>query len=243
MKNLYLTLVILTLTLTTFAQVTDLTIRAGADIWKVGFTASSLQVNCGLCPSIAAKSSEAQTIINELQDSVYVVGYTRTGISISIGASVFHPAVRAEIQISPSMRNLGAEGDNSGRYVNRNVSGFIGVNPLIFSEYAGRYYLGDAQTFFLDFTDAGIYAQFSADGGFEEFVRSTNNLAVLARFQPTLWDSDQKRIGLSIRSGLRMWLLGNSKTDGPFLSANGLPKKVKPHTDWFLGLALKVTLF
>jgi hypothetical protein len=243
MKKLYLSLVILTLTLQSFAQVTDFRVRLGGDLWKVGYTASSLQVNCGLCPRIAETSIAAQALINELQDSVSVVGYTRTGISLAVGASIFHPAVRAEFQISPSMRNLGAEAGSAGRYVNRNVSMLVGLNPLIFSEYAGRYYLGDAQTFFLDFTDAGIYAQFSYDGGFEEFVRSTNNMAIMARFQPTLWDSDQKRIGISIRSGYRMWLLGSNKMEGPFLSPNGLPKKVKPHNDWFLGLALKVTLF
>ena len=231
------------ITLTSFAQISDLTVRVGADIWKVGYTASSLQINCGLCPRIIEQAPEYQGIISELQDSVAIVGYTRKGAVISVSANLFSPAIVGEIQLSPSMRNLGAEGEPSGRYVNRNVSAIIGFNPMVLTEYLGRYYLGDAQTFFLDFTDAGIYAQFSYDGGFEEFVRSTNNIAVMARFQPTIWDSDQKRFGVSIRTGARMWLLGNKKADGPFISPNGLPRKVKPHSDWFIGIALKARIF
>ena len=92
-------------------------------------------------------------------------------------------------------------------------------------------------------SDGGVYVQASYDTGFEEFVRSTNNLAVLARWQPTVWLSDEQKVGIALKTGARMWLLGNGKPEGPFVNANGIPKKVKPGMDWFVGIGLKVAPF
>ena len=225
------------------AQVSNIEIRVGGDLWRLSYTASSSQINCGLCPQIIGKEPGTELIISDLQDSVTNMSYTRSGLSLGLSASILSPAIRVEVQISPSMRKLNTEKDRVGRYVNRNISALIGINPMQLSEYGGKYYLGTSQDLFLDLSDMGVYAQFSYDGGFEEFVRSTNNVAILARLQPTLWLNDQKQFGVSLRAGGRAWLLGNSQAEGPFIGANGLPKKVKPKMDWFLGIAVKISPF
>lgn len=229
----------LALCVPTWAQVTNIEVRVSGDLWKLSYTAASSQINCGLCPKIIAQEPLAQGVIDELQDSVIHTRYVRPGVRIAVGASLFSPAFRLEMQVGPSMRKLNDQGEDAGRYVNRNISAFVGVNPLQLSEFAGKFYLGSAQRLFLDMSDMGFYMQFSYDGGFEEYVRSTNNMAMLVRAQPTLWLSDDRQLGISLRGGLRMWLLGNGSEDGPFSDSNGLPKKIRPNTDWFIGLAIK----
>ncbi|RMG29374.1 MAG: hypothetical protein D6730_04005 [Bacteroidetes bacterium] len=243
MKSIISMSIALVLTLQLHAQVSGIEIRLGGDLWKTGYTASSSQINCGLCPRLANQSPETLELIRELQDSVVSEHYTRTGSTVAIAASLISPAFRVEVQVGPSMRKLNQDAEQIGRYVNRNISAFVGLNPMQLTEYAGRYYLGAAQSFYLDLSDGGVYAQFSYDGGFEEFVRSTNNVAILARWQPTIWLSDEKQFGLALRGGLRYWLLGNGNARGPFTDANGLPKKVKPAPDWFLGFAIKIAPF
>ena len=225
------------------AQITDLQVRVGADTWKLSYVASSSQINCGLCPQIIGSIPGAENIISGLQDSVSQYNYGRSGVNLALSASIFHPAIRAEVQLSPSMRKLNTHTDQVSRYANRNISAFVGINPMQFDGFMGRYYLGRSQQLYLDMSDAGIYAQFSFDGGFEEYARSVTNVALLARWQPTLWLSDERRLGFSLRAGARMWMLGNSSRTGPFMGSNGLPKKVKPDPDWFLGIAVKVRPF
>lgn len=225
------------------AQVNDMQLRVGWDMWKLGYTASSLQINCGLCPYIIEQEPGAELAIAQLRDSMNVEKYMHGGFNLAISASFLSPALRGELQISPSMRRLDTESERVNRYANRNLSLIVGFNPLQLSEYAGRFYLGSSQRFYLDVSDAGAYVQISYDGGFEEFVRSTNNVAVMARFQPTVWLSDQQQFGISVRSGMRMWMLGNGKAEGPFLNSSGIPRRVKPDPDWFLGLALIISPF
>ncbi len=220
------------------AQISGMQIRAGWDMWKLGYTASSLQINCGLCPYIIEQEPGAELAIAQLRDSIRTEKYLHGGFNLAISASFLSPALRGELQISPSMRRLDTESERVNRYANRNMSLLMGFNPLQLSEYAGRFYLGSKQRFYLDVSDAGAYVQFSYDGGFEEYVRSTSNVAVLARFQPTVWFSDQQRLGFSLRSGMRMWLLGNGNPEGPFLNSSGIPRRVKPDPDWFLGFSL-----
>ncbi|MEL6671358.1 MAG: hypothetical protein AAFR61_04175 [Bacteroidota bacterium] len=243
MKKLSILSVIFWLSSSLFAQISNVDIRVGADVWKLSYTYSSAQVNCALCPQIIAAYPEAEGTILSMQDSVVSHAYTRGGLSVAVGASILWPGLRAELQITPSMRRLATDIASSGRYANRNISALIGVNPMQFYPYAGRFYLGDAQKAFLDLSDLGIYAQFSYDAGFEEFVRSTTNIGVLGRWQPTVWTSDQQRVGISLRLGGRMWLMGNQDAEGPFVSPSGLPKKVRPNADWFMGLGLKVNVF
>ena len=245
MKNYYILVLLLILSITTHAQVSNIEIRVGGDLWKLGYTVSSSQINCGLCPQIIGENPDIQSTIFNLQDSVTINRYRRSGLNLALSASIGIPALRGEIQIGPSMRRLNTENDQIGRYANRNISLFFGVNPMQFSTYFGKYYIGTDPTtaYFLDLSDAGIFAQFSYDGGFEEYVRSTNNMALLARWQPTLWLNDQKRVGVALRGGARLWLLGNLNPEGPFIAPNGLPKKVRPEADWFAGIALKITPF
>ena len=244
MKRFLLFLSTLVLASSVFAQVNNLEIRLGGDVWKVGYTASSAQINCGLCPQIIQRSPETTSVIAGLQDSITTESYYRTGLNLSIGASIGWPALRAELQISPSMRRPSLEETLSGQtYANRNISGFIGINPMAFDQYAGRYYLGYTRRWYLDLTDGGVFMQLSYDNGFEEYVGSMNNLAVLVRWQPTIWTSDQKRFGFALRGGARTWLLGNSKPDGPFVTPNGVARKVKPEPDWFFGFAIKIVPF
>jgi hypothetical protein len=243
MKKFYLLFALAACCLHLPAQVNGIQIRAGWDMWKLGYTASSLQINCGLCPYIIEQQPGAELAIAQLRDSINVEKYMHGGLTLAIGASFLSPALRGELQISPSMRRLNTESERVNRYANRNISLILGFNPLQLSEYAGRFYLGSNQRFYLDVSDAGAYVQLSYDGGFEEFVRSTNNVAVMARFQPTVWLSDQQRFGVSIRSGMRMWMLGNGKADGPFLNSSGIPRRVKPDPDWFLGIALILAPF
>lgn len=242
MKKITLLTTFVALLLNCTAQITDVRVRLGADYWKLGYVASSSQINCGLCPQIIEQEPSTLFAINNLKDSIITESYLNRGLVVAVSASVFSPAIRAEVQISPSMRKL-TNSNDQGRYVNRNISGLIGVNPLQFSPFAGRFYLGQTQKLFLDFSDGGVYAQFSYDGGFEEYVRSTNNIAMLVRWQPTLWLTDQKTMGVSLRGGARMWMLGNNHPEGPFHAAGGLPRKVKPNADWFLGLAVQMTVF
>ncbi|MEZ4776525.1 MAG: hypothetical protein R3D00_25340 [Bacteroidia bacterium] len=242
MKNLSLLIVFAAIAFHATAQITDIQVRFGADIWKLGYTASSLQINCGLCPQLIEQQPNTVFAINSLKDSLISENYINRGAVIAVSGAIWSPAIRAEIQISPSMRKL--DGENAqGRYVNRNFSTMIGINPLQFSKFAGRFYLGETQKLFLDFSDGGVYAQFSYDGGFEEYVRSTNNIALMARWQPTLWTSDQKRFGIALRGGAKVWMLGNENPEGPFLTPTGLPKKVRPDTDWFMGAAIRMTIF
>ncbi|MEM7657654.1 MAG: hypothetical protein AAF399_16100 [Bacteroidota bacterium] len=244
MKRTILLSAFLAVALTAFSQVNNLEIRLGADLWKVGYSASSAQINCGLCPQILERSPETMSVINGLQDSVITERYFRTGPSLSVGASIGWPALRAELQISPSMRRLGQDSVSAGQsYANRNISGFIGINPMAFDRYAGRFYLGYTRRWFMDLTDGGIFLQLSYDNGFEEYVGSMNNMALMVRWQPTIWTSDKQRLGFALRGGARTWLLGNSKPEGPFVTPNGVAKKVKPYPDWFLGFAIKVVPF
>lgn len=244
MKRTVLLLPALVLSLVLSAQVSNLEIRISGDMWKLGYYASSAQTNCGLCPQIVAQDPESADLIAGLQDSITSVSYRNFGPTISVGASIGWPALRAELQVGPSMRKIDEEtGRIGGFYANRNISAFVGLNPMAFDRYAGRFYLGRTQQWFLDLSDGGIFAQFSVDNGFEEYVGSMNNIAMLVRWQPTIWTSDRKRLGFALRGGARTWLLGNSNPAGPFLTENGVPKKVKPGPDWFLGFAIKVVAF
>lgn len=243
MKTIFTLITSLVITFSLHAQISNIELRINGDISRVSYVASSSQINCGLCPQIINREPNTLPIISELQDSVNQTQYSRSSASFSIGASILIPALKAEIQIGPSMRKLNVDKDQTGRYVNRNLSAFIGINPMQFSEFTGRYYLGTSQSLFLDFSDLGVYAQFSYDGGFEEFVRSTNNVALLARWQPTLWLNDQRQAGISLRAAGRMWLMGNSSAEGPFIGATGLPKKVKPNMDWFFGVSIRIAPF
>ncbi|MEL6252481.1 MAG: hypothetical protein AAFR87_10770 [Bacteroidota bacterium] len=243
MKRSIFTLLIATLALSLSAQINDIEVRIGGDLWRVAYTNSVSQINCGLCPQLIGEIPDAQNIIFGLQDSVSSTAYVKGGANFSIGASFIIPALHGELQIGPSMRQLSKQADRIGRYANRNISLFVGLNPMEFSEFAGKYYLGENQQLFLDFSDLGVYAQFSYDGGFEEFVRSTNNLAVLVRAQPTLWLNSDRKVGVYIRGGARTWLMGNTNANGPFLAPNGLPKKVRPKGDWFVGMGIKIRAF
>ena len=215
MKRIIFLLSLAFLALTLPAQITDIQVRLGGDAWKLSYTASSAQINCGLCPQIIGSLPGAEGIIHGLQDSVSQYRYNRTGINLAISASLFHPAIRAELQLSPSMRKLNTDADQISRYANRNVSAFIGVNPMQFDDFMGRYYLGRSQQLFLDLSDVGVYAQFSFDGGFEEYARSVSNVALLARWQPTVWLTDERKVGISLRTGGRLWLLGNRNPEWP----------------------------
>ncbi|MEZ4827958.1 MAG: hypothetical protein R3C61_16995 [Bacteroidia bacterium] len=242
MKQITLLTAFVAMVLHAAAQITDVQIRLGADLWRLDYAASSLQINCGLCPQIIEQQPNTVFAINNLKDSIITEHYINRGAVIAVSGAIASPAIRAEIQISPSMRRL--DGENAqGRYVNRNFTTMLGIQPLQFSQFAGRFYLGEAQKLFLDFSDGGIYAMFSYDGGFEEYVRSTNNIALMARWQPTIWANDQKRFGVALRGGARMWMLGNDNPEGPFLTPTGLPRKVRPGTDWFLGAAIRMTIF
>lgn len=244
MKKLLLLVAIAALTLHASAQISDVQFRIGADYWKLNYTASPTQVNCGLCPQLIQQQPGTKDVIDGLQDSLMTENYFKGGLNIAISAAILTPALRGEVQIGPSMRKLTPEGDEVGsRYANQNVSVFFGFNPMQLDEFAGKFYLGSEQKTFLDLSDAGVYVQASYDTGFEEYVRSTNNLAVLARWQPTVWLSDEQRVGVALKAGARMWLLGNGKAEGPFVNANGIPKKVKPASDWFIGIGLKVAPF
>ena len=244
MKRFFLLLPALAFTLVLSAQVTNLEIRISGDMWKLGYHASSAQVNCGLCPQLVSQNPEIESQIGSLNDSVTSMSYRNLGPTIAVGASIGWPALRAEVQIGPSMRRVDSEnGRIGGLYANRNISAFLGVNPMAFDRYAGKFYLGRTQQWFLDLSDGGVFAQFSYDNGFEEYVGSVNNVAMLVRWQPTLWTSDRQRLGFSLRGGARAWLLGNSNHQGPFLTEAGFPRKVKPTPDWFMGFAIKVVAF
>ncbi|MEM6800935.1 MAG: hypothetical protein AAF696_05995 [Bacteroidota bacterium] len=243
MKKIIFTLLISTLALSLSAQVRDIEIRMGGDLWRVSYTHAVSQINCGLCPQIIGEIPDAQGILLGLQDSVMNTAYVKGGANFAISASFLMPALHGELQIGPSMRKLNDQEDRIGRYANRNISLFVGINPMEFSEFAGKYYLGQNQKLYLDFSDLGAYAQFSYDGGFEEFVRSTNNIALLVRAQPTLWLSNERKVGVYIRGGARTWLMGNTNANGPFIAPNGLPKKVRPKADWFVGMGLKIRAF
>lgn len=243
MKKSIFTLLLSTLALSLSAQINDIEIRLGGDLWKVGYTSSISQINCGLCPQLIGQIPDAENIIFGLQDSVRTENYYKGGANFSIGASLIIPALHAELQFAPSMRKLSKQADRIGRYADRNISLFVGINPMEFKEFAGKYFLGESQKLFLDFSDMGIYAQLSYDGGFEEFVRSTNNIALLFRAQPTLWLNSDRKIGVYLRAGVRTWLIGNTNVDGPFLAPNGIPKKVRPKADGFVGLGIKVRAF
>jgi len=243
MKKSTFTLILLTLALSLSAQISDVEIKFGGDIWKVGYTASISQINCGLCPQLIGEIPDAENFIFGLQDSVISESYMKGGANFSIGASFIIPALHAELQVSPSMRKMSQEADRIGRYANRNISLFVGINPMEFKEFAGKYYVGQKQQLFLDFSDLGVYAQLSYDGGFEEYVRSTNNIALLVRAQPTLWLNSQRKLGIYLRGGARTWLIGNNNSSGPFLAPNGIPKKVRPKADYFMGIGLKIRAF
>lgn len=244
MKRFLLLLSTLALTLVLPAQVTNLEFRLSGDMWKLGYHASSVQINCGLCPQLIQDNPEIETAMGALGDSITSVSYRNLGPTFSVGASIIWPALRAELQVAPSMRKADEEtGRIAGRYANRNISALLGLNPMAFDRYAGKFYLGRTQQWFLDLSDGGVFAQFSYDSGFEEYVGSINNIAMLVRWQPTIWTSDKQRLGFSLRGGARAWLLGNSNYQGPFLTENGFPRKVKPSPDWFLGFAIKVVAF
>lgn len=243
MKKLYTLLFLVVVILPLSAQVNDIRIRAGYDMWKLGYTASSLQINCGLCPYIIEQEPGTESAIAQLRDSISTARYMHGGINLAVSASFISPALRGELQISPSMRKLDTESGGINRYANRNLSLIVGFNPMQLDNFSGKYYLGSSQRLYLDMSDVGAYVQFSFDGGFEEYVRSTNNMAVMARFQPTVWLSDQQQFGISLRAGARMWLLGNRKAEGPFLNSSGIPKRVKPDPDWFLGFSIIVAPF
>lgn len=243
MKKLFTLLFLVVVILPLSAQVNDIRIRAGYDMWKLGYTASSLQINCGLCPYIIEQEPGTESAIAQLRDSISTSRYMHGGINLAVSASFISPALRGELQITPSMRKLDTESGGINRYANRNMSLIVGFNPMQLDNFSGKYYLGSSQRFYLDMSDVGAYVQFSFDGGFEEYVRSTSNVAVMARFQPTVWLSDQQQFGISLRTGARMWLMGNRKADGPFLNSSGIPKRVKPDPDWFLGFAIIVAPF
>lgn len=226
------------------AQVSDIRIELGGDLWRLGHTVSSTQINCGLCPQIVEEIPSAQQIISSLQDSILVERYTRKSLSFTVSAALFSPAFRTGLQVGPSMRSPEKAGPMIGsQYSNRNISMFLGLNPMQFSQFAGRYYLGAKQKLFLDLSELGVFLQFSNDGGFEEYVRSTNNMAVMVRWQPTFWLNDQRRFGIALRGSAREWLLGNRNEAGPFNDARGLPRKVKPHWDWSFGAAILIAPF
>lgn len=243
MKQLLFGLILSSLLSTLSAQISDIEVRLGGDVWRVAYTTSTSQINCGLCPHIIGQIPDADQIIFGLQDSVTSQAYIKGGVNLSIGASILIPALHAELQVGPSMRALSKQSDRIGRYANRNISLLVGINPMEFQKYAGKYYVGHLQKLFLDFSDLGLYAQLSYDGGFEEFVRSTNNVALLLRAQPTLWLSKKQQVGFYVRAGLRTWLIGNANPEGPFLAPNGIPKKVRPNMDGFLGLGVKLRAF
>lgn len=219
------------------AQISDIQVRFGADAWSMNYVASTSQINCGLCPQLIKENPEINNILDGLQDSIIQDNYVHGGVMLNMSASIIWPALRAELQAASSMRRLNV-GQQVSTYVNRNISAILGIAPMKSNPRAGKYLLGRGpRPMILDMSDIGIYTQFSYDGGFEEFVRSTQNIAAIVRWQPTIWLNRLQRVGLSLRAGGRMWLLGNRSPQGPFIDSSGLPKKVKPSPGYFLGIS------
>ena len=89
------------------------------------------QINCGLCPQIVKENPGTVDVIEGLQDSMIIENYFKGGLNFAISAAIFTPALRGEVQISPSMRRLTSPEDEIGsKYANQNVSVFLVSIPF-----------------------------------------------------------------------------------------------------------------
>ena len=62
------------------AQISGLEIRLGGDLWKLSYSASSSQINCGLCPQLIDQVPTAQSALDNLQESVMSYQYRHSGL-------------------------------------------------------------------------------------------------------------------------------------------------------------------